>query len=119
MQFLIENWTIFVAIFAVIFMAGVAIYTFLSYPTSTRIKKVREWLLYAVTLAEKELGGGTGQIKLRTVYDMFVARFPWVSRGISFEKFSELVDMALDEMKDILSTNERVNEYVTNQTNIE
>lgn len=44
-------------------------------PSDKQLNKVREWLLYAVTKAEKELGGGTGQIKLRYVYDMFVARF--------------------------------------------
>lgn len=112
MSYLVDNWMLLVALFAVIFMAGVAIYTFLSYPTSTRIKKVKEWLLYAVTCAEKELGSGTGKIKLRTVYDMFVVRFPWLSRGISFDRFSALVDQALDEMRKILSTNERVNDYI-------
>ena len=115
MQFIAENWPVLIAIFAVIFMAGVAIYTFLSYPTSTRIKKVREWLLYAVTLAEKELGGGTGKIKLRVVYDMFVTRFPWISQGLSFDRFSKLVDEALDDMKNILATNEHVNKYVAKE----
>lgn len=49
MSYLVENWMLLVALFAVIFMAGVAVYTFLSYPTSTRMQKVKEWLLYAVT----------------------------------------------------------------------
>lgn len=112
MNYLVDNWVIFVVLFAVIFMAGVAIYTFLSYPTSTRVQKVKEWLLYAVINAEKELGSGTGKLKLRTVYDMFVVRFPWISRGMSFNKFSLLVDTALNDMRDILSTNEKVNDYI-------
>lgn len=114
MSYLVDNWMLLVALFAVIFMAGVAVYTFLSYPTSTRMQKVKEWLLYAVTCAEKELGSGTGKIKLRTVYDMFIVRFPWLSRGISFDRFSLLVDQALEEMRKILSTNEKVNDYINN-----
>ena len=47
------------------------------------LNKVREWLLYAVTKAEKELGAGTGKLKLRYVYDMFVARFEWLSMMLS------------------------------------
>ena len=53
-------------------------------PSDKQLSKVREWLLYAVTKAEKELGGGTGQIKLRYVYDMFVARFTWLARVTGF-----------------------------------
>jgi len=68
-------------------------------PSDKQLNKVREWLLYAVTKAEKELGGGTGQIKLRYVYDMFVARFTWLARVISFEAFSMMVDEALERMK--------------------
>ncbi|MFR6482019.1 MAG: hypothetical protein ACLUPD_10785 [Anaerotignum faecicola] len=44
-------------------------------------EKVKEWLLLAVTEAEKELGSGTGQLKLRYVYDLFLRRFPAVAKG--------------------------------------
>ena len=77
-----------------------------------QLKKVREWLLYAVTKAEKELGGGTGQIKLRYVYDMFVARFTWLAQVISFEMFSMMVDEALEKMKGMLESNKAMQELV-------
>ena len=38
-----------------------AVYVFVKMPSDKQLNKVREWLLYAVTKAEKELGGGTGQ----------------------------------------------------------
>lgn len=75
-------------------------------PTKSQIAKVKEWLLYAVTMAESEFGGGTGTIKLRYVYDLFVGKFPWLAKMISFEMFSGLVDEALVDMKKMLQTNE-------------
>ena len=39
----------------------------------------KEWLLFAVTEAEKSLGGGTGELKLHVTYDAFIKRFPLLS----------------------------------------
>lgn len=61
-------------------------------------------------MRQKELGGGTGQIKLRYVYDMFVARFTWLARVISFEAFSMMVDEALERMKKMLESNKAMQE---------
>lgn len=77
-------------------------------------KKVREWLIYAVTLAEKDLGGGTGKIKLRKVYDMFVDKYPVISFFVSFETFSKWVDVALDTMNEMLKDNKDIKAYVSN-----
>ena len=71
-------------------------------------KKVKEWLLYAVIEAEKELGSGTGPVKLRSVYDMFITKFPKLSVFISFNTFSEWVDVALDYMEELLTDNKDV-----------
>ena len=73
---------------------------------------MREWLLGAVTEAEKELGGGTGQLKLRSVYDRFVVRFPWVAMVLPFDVFSEMVDDALAEMRLMLAQNDKIRSYV-------
>ena len=81
-------------------------------PRSAQIAKFQEWLLWAVAEAEKALGSGTGQLKLRYVYDMFIARFPALARVVSFEAFSLLVDKALDRFNELLSTNQKVDEYV-------
>ena len=99
MKYIVENWFVIVGLIAVCAAGGYAVYVFVKMPSDKQLNKVREWLLYAVTKAEKELGGGTGQIKLRYVYDMFVARFTWLARVISFEAFSMMVDEALERMK--------------------
>lgn len=72
-------------------------------------QKVKNWLVYAVTLAESELGSGTGQLKLRSVYHMFVLRFPKLSMIITFERFSDLVDDALDIMREMLKNDKIAN----------
>lgn len=109
---IMDNWYIFVGIGAVAVVAGLAAGKFLSLPTSTQIEKVKEWMLWAVTSAEAELGGGTGQLKLRCVYDMFVERFPAIAKAVSFDTFSLWVDEALDEMREMLKQNEAVKELV-------
>lgn len=70
-------------------------------------QKVKNWLVWAVSVAESELGSGTGQLKLRSVYNMFVQRFPKLSLIITFNKFSALVDDALEIMRKMLE-NEKI-----------
>ena len=113
MKFVTENWFLIVALMSVVASAGCATYAFLRMPKEKQLQKIREWLLYAVTRAEKELGGGTGKLKLRYVYDMFVTKFPWLVKMIPFEMFSSMVDDALDEMKEMLKQNKAVQDFVT------
>ena len=80
-----------------------------------KIEMINEWLLLAVVQAEKELGNGTGQIKLRFVYDMFIAKFKYASLMISFNQFSLMVDSALDKMRQMLSDNNNLKAYVDGQ----
>lgn len=117
MKFITENWFVIVAILACAAAGGYTVYAFVKMPSDKQLNKVREWLLYAVTTAEKELGGGTGQIKLRYVYDMFVARFTWLAKVISFEMFSMMVDEALEKMKTMLESNKAMQELVTGKAN--
>ncbi len=112
MEFLASYWFLIVIAIAIIAVGGYAIYTFIKRPTTEQITKVKEWLLYAVTEAEKELGSGTGQIKLRYVYDMFIVKFPWLAKTISFESFSVLVDEVLEKFKGLLEQNEKLQTYV-------
>ena len=112
MEFLIENIWLIVGGVAVVAMAVLFVVRFFGQPGSEQIAKVRDWLLWAVTEAEKDLGGGTGKLKLRQVYDLFIVRFPWVAKVISFERFSGLVDDALEDMRDLLKSNADVKNYV-------
>ena len=102
--FLMGNWYLFIAALAMATLAAAAVARF---PAEQR-KKVKEWLLLAVTEAEKELGSGTGQLKLRYVYDLFLQRFPAVAKRISFETFSYWVDRALIDMREMLSKNKAI-----------
>ena len=112
MNWVTENWFLIIALAAVLSCAGVAVYKFAGLPTEKQIKKLEEWLLYAVTVAEKKLGGGTGALKLRYVYDWFVRTFPWLAKMISFERFSKMVDGALEQMKKMLEINKAAKEFV-------
>lgn len=112
MKFLAENWYIIVALLAMIECVIYAVYRFLNLPTKAQAAKVKAWLLWAVTNAEKELGGGTGKLKLRQVYDLFVQRFPAVAMAISFDTFSLWVDEALTEMRKMLVENKAAAELV-------
>lgn len=112
LNYIASTWYIYLGFIAIGVVAGILVYRFVKLPTSEQIQKVREWLLWAVTQAEKELGSGTGQLKLRSVYDAFVARFGWLAKIIPFRVFSDLVDDALEEMREMLANNKAVAEYV-------
>ena len=90
MKFIVENWFVIVAIAAVGGSIGYAIYS-------------------------KELGAGTGKLKLRYVYDMFVARFEWLAKVITFDMFSMMVDEALEQMRTMLDSNEAVQKLIANE----
>lgn len=79
-------------------------------------KSFKEWLIWGVTAAESYLGSGTGQLKLKYVYDLALARFPFLIKIMTFNLFSKLVDKALDKMKEMLETNEKIDEFVKKQS---
>ena len=58
------------------------------------------------------IGSGTGKLKLRQTYDLFVQRFPSVAMAVSFDTFSMWVDEALEEMRKMLKENKAVKEIV-------
>lgn len=112
MELFLETWYIWLGFAAVITCFVLAIWRHLQLPTEEQLDKVREWLLWAVTEAEMELGNGTGQLKLRSVYDLFILRWPKLAKVVSFDLFSALVDDALDEMRTMLNQNKAVKEIV-------
>lgn len=118
MEFLIENWYIILAAMALGALAVVAVVRFFRLPREKQMENVRQWLLGAVTAAEKELGGGTGKLKLRQVYDAFLTKFPWLAPVVPFEQFSGLVDDALVEMRKLLADNKAVQQMVTGEDSI-
>ena len=103
----LENWYIIFAL-AVTAVVGIVVTV-----RQLSLRRVKEWLKYAVSLAEKELGSGTGQLKLRKVYDDFITKYPWISLMISFETFSTLVDEALVWLRTQIKDNKNIKNYVS------
>lgn len=81
-------------------------------------KSAKEWLLFAVVEAEKAFGSGTGEIKLRAVYDAFTTHFGLLAKFVSFETFSRWVNLALQEMKKLIVTNQKTAEYILPTNNV-
>lgn len=111
-QILMANWHIILLVILLIGAAVGAVYAFLVLSPEKQKEKVRKWLLGAVITAEREYGGGTGKLKLAVVYDLFLIRFPKLSKLISFATFSVLVDQALEQMRILLETNPKILSFV-------
>lgn len=107
-------------IVAFILIMVVCIIGFLMLPRITQKNKIKEWLVYMCYEAENLFTEPkSGKLKLRFVYDSFVNTFKWVSRIISFDAFSKLVDIALTQMKsyvsDIAQNNQESNSGATDE----
>lgn len=94
-----------VAALLVVFLVVLTIY----------IKGFKNWLVWAVSEAEKVLGSGTGQLKLRYVYDTAVLRFPVMAKLMPFTVFTKLVDAALVTMREMIEKNKSIAEVITNK----
>ena len=116
MEWLIENWYVFVGIVSAIFVAVAMAVKFFNMPTEKQLEALREWLKYAVSVAENELGGGTGQLKLRMVYDMAIEKFSWVSKIYTFDDFSRDVDDALIWLENQLDKNKNIKAIVVGES---
>ena len=119
MNWLVDNWYLVVAGLALLAFVIYCIYTFFGMPTQKQIAKVKEWLIWACIEAERALQSGTGQLKLREVWNLFCAvpAFTWVARVISFEVFSDWVSEALTEVKQMLISNKSLAVYVYGKDN--
>lgn len=111
-DFVVNYWAIIIALIAVIILGIILVKKFLDKPTAEQIITIKAWLLAAVTDAEKDLGSKMGRVKLSKVYDMFLNTFPKLSNIVTFAMFSKLVDEALEEMRKIITSNKRMQEYV-------
>ena len=87
----------------VIGMCLFVLWEFSRKPRAEQIEAVKQWLVGACFDAEIALGGGTGELKLRMVFDTFVARFPWVAKVVSFDTFHEWVKEALKRLPEMLA----------------
>ena len=100
LNWLAENWYVIVAFIILIIT------------TIVNKNKIKEWLRFAVSKTEEELGTGTGQLKLRQVYDMFIKKFPVLSNFIPFSIFSKMVDLALEWMDEQIKKNNKIKQFI-------
>lgn len=96
-------------------VGGVILIGIIIYMVVNQKAKIKEWLKWAVVEAEKLLGTGTGQLKLRQVYDWFCEQFTFLSAIVPFKVFSAWVDVALETMEKWLSENKQITAYVKNE----
>ena len=106
------NAQIIIALVIVAIALVCGIIWFVKLPKDKKIANIKEWLKFAVVDAEKELGSGTGQLKLRMVYNMAVKQFPFIVQLIPFDTFSKWVDEALDWMRNQLAENKAAQSYI-------
>lgn len=112
MTWFADNWFLMVGAAALGILVIYTVCDFAHKPTDAQIASIKEWLLYAVSCAEKELGSGTGKLKLRQVYDAFCERFPWAAPYISFEQFRVWVDEALLTMRRLIAEGGSVKTFI-------
>ena len=104
MEFLANNWEMIL----IILLAIVGLTSFLS-----KKENIQNLLVYVCLEAEKQYGSKTGTIKLRQVYDWFTSKYPIMSAIITFNQFSKMVDIALEEMRHLIETNKNLFDYVS------
>jgi len=112
MTIIIDNWAVVIGCASVLAIAGMSAYSFFNLPTAEKMKKVKEWLIWATFKAEEDLGSGTGRLKLRKVYDLFITKFPDVAKVLTFDMYADLVDDALEELRKILESNPNAKELI-------
>lgn len=93
-------------------IGGLILIGIIIYMIVNQKSKIMEWLKWAVVEAEKALGTGTGQLKLRQVYDWFCQQFPFIAAILPFQVFSAWVDVALETLDKWLDSNINIVGYI-------
>jgi len=115
MDFIMEHWYTILLGIVVVVNGVIFVVKLRNMSKEERYEQIRGWLLQAVMMAEKEFGSGTGKLKLSNVYAEFCKQLPWLAQIISFKKFSDYVDDALAEMKEILEKNTKIASVIENK----
>lgn len=103
-----------IALIVGIIIGGAGFYVienFLNQPTEAKKQIILNYLVYAVAAAEQTFGSKTGKLKLAKVYNEFVVEMPAFAKYVSYEKFTELVDVALAKLNEMLK-NKTIEEII-------
>lgn len=77
----------------------------------------KNWLVWAVSEAEKTFGSNTGKLKLRYAYNLAIQHFPHLAKLIPFPVFSWMVDKALEIMRDMIDNNKSIADAISDKMN--
>lgn len=116
MKFLIENWSLLVILALMIVSAVIYVKKFVELPDEEQLIKVREFLLWAVTEAERIYGGKTGNLKKAYAYKLFCEYFPSFVAVVPFDIFEKMVDSALVQMRHLIETNVAIKNYIEGES---
>ena len=111
-NFLINNWYLIIIAIAGLSLLINYLFDFSQKPSAAKIQNIKEWAIYACALAEAHLGSGTGQLKMRETYDMFIVRFPDLARIVSFEMYKNIAELALLEFKQMMQNIPKVKNLI-------
>lgn len=95
-----------------IIIGAVLVFLVLSIIVALNFSAFHNWLVYAVSEAEKRFGGKTGKLKLRYVYDLAVEAFPVITKVIPFSFFCFAVDSALVIMRGMIDDNKAISDII-------
>lgn len=105
-NFLLANWDSVLVVLAFLALIVVLI-------KRGETKILEKILFNLVTQAEKQFGGGTGELKFAAVADWIYQRIPAVLKLLFTEKdIAHMIEAALDEAKKAWGKNENIKAYV-------
>ena len=105
---------IFVVIMEIIRLIG----TIKNNTKEDNLKMIKSWLLSVIVSAEKIYGGKTGKVKLSYVYGLFIEKFPKLSKIVTFDTFSALVDEVLKIDENFINTNTNTYNITANSAGV-
>lgn len=113
-EYIMSSFGVIVGLFCVLACVCVAVYEFTKEPDEDQKEKVKQWLVWACVEAEKSLSSGTGQLKLRQVWNNFcsVPAFSSIAKVVTFSMFESLVKDSLKKAKEMIVGNKSLAEYV-------
>lgn len=76
------------------------------------LSSFKNWLVYAVSKAEKLFGSKTGKLKLRYVYYLAIEAYPLIVKLLPFSIFSILVDSSLKAMHLMIENNKEISDII-------
>lgn len=105
-----------IMIIVLIAVVAVATVTFFAYKGNRSV--VIKMLYALVTEAERELGGGTGSLKLATVVEAIYPKLPTIIKLFISEKILvRWIEEALTLAKDAWQKNDKIGEYIGDNRN--